>query len=203
MILSLIQKTISHFIGEGFLWKTLGFVFLTISSATAFYFKIVHDIEIQHQQNKELLLSMQEVLLHSEQILQNKINHLEQLELDRVNKEFYINLSYIGTFFLVVGGVVLIHNFFPHMLEYIWPTNTSNINIIKTINEMSIETSKQLTLNQTSMINYLSGKFDIMLNNQMSINQNLNQILSNQNTTANFALGALRRTEDFGFRPKP
>jgi hypothetical protein len=73
MILSLIHKTVSYFVGDGFLFKFLGLLFLMFSSALAYYLKVQ-------------LSTLDEMLAQQKE--------LQQVEKNNAAQHFYINAGY-------------------------------------------------------------------------------------------------------------
>jgi hypothetical protein len=197
---TLITKILDHIIGDGFLWKTLGFIFLCLSSALAFYLKMVHDVEIQQQQIKELAYSLQESQANQNILVRNQMEHLQQIELNKINREFYINLSYIGTFFMVVGGVILLNKFAPHILEYIWPTNKSHITVIEHISKNTDVLSNKFDFDFKQLIDLLTKQNQILLEKNKELCDLIHKILSKDNASANVGINLGRPGGSFEFQ---
>jgi hypothetical protein len=197
---TLITKFLGHIIGDGFLWKTLGFIFLCLSSALAFYLKMVHDVEIQQEQIKELAYSLQESQNNSDILVQKRLDHIEQMELNKINREFYINLSYIGTFFMVVGGVILLQKFAPHILEYIWPTNNTHITVIEHMSKNTEVLSTENAFNFKKLIELLTDQNKILLEKNKELVDLVHKLLSINNNSANIGINLGRPGGSFEFQ---
>jgi hypothetical protein len=209
MYTTILSKLMTQSLGDSFLWKGLAMIFIAFSSAFAYYLKIMHDIELGQSEMKQMvsqeidslkqLIDQKDVQLKNSllQIAQNQetiYQQQQQMEVNEINRNFYINLSYVAAFFCVVGGVILLQHFVPHVLEYIWPTNNSTMNLMEHANMLSKKTGDQLVGNHNILRELISEKIGTILNQQFTHTNLINQILANQSTSNQYPVSALRAT---------
>lgn len=180
MFSNLIKEFISPAIGGGFIFKTLGFIFVSLSSATAFIIKHFYDIETK-----------MEILQEGMTILHEKVDQVLEVENQKVLKEaeksYFDYSSYITYNMLfkvcivvtcIVGGVYCYNHFIvsSSVIQTISDSTAFNKESFKTLNEGLINTTKNI--NETTVQNMKEGTTCVI-----EALQNSNQLLTNQVNT--------------------
>ena len=180
MFSNLIKEFISPAIGGGFIFKTLGFIFVSLSSATAFIIKHFYDIETK-----------MEILQEGMTILHEKVDKVLEVENQKVLKEAeksnfdyssYITYNMLFKVCIVVtcivGGVYCYNHFIvsSSVIQTISDATAFNKESFKTLNDGVVNAAKNI--NETTGQNIKEGTECFIEALQKS-----NELLTNQVNT--------------------
>ena len=184
MIHTIIKEFISPAIGGGFIFKTLGFIFVTLSSATAFIIKHFYDIEVKMEKLHEGMTLLHEKVDQSLELENQKVimNQQKEAEKDSFDYSSYLtyNMLFKGCIVIacIVGGVYCYNHFIvsSNVIQTIGDATAVTQKSFTIVNEALVESTKNI--NHTTEKNIKEGTICLI-----EALQNSNKLLTTQLNT--------------------